>query len=293
MTNQLAASYALCRRMAKQSASNFYYSFLLLPRAKRAAMCALYAFLRHTDDLGDSPEPAGARRSALCSWRESLAATADGHFQHPILPALKDTISRFKIPLDCLHDVIDGVETDLAAVRFATFAELEQYCHRVASAVGMACIHIWGFRGREALVPAEACGLAFQLTNILRDLKEDAARDRVYLPAEDLDRFNYSVADLKSGVTDARFKALLQFEVARAERYYADAWQLVQWLEPDGRRVFSAMLATYHGLLEQIKRGDVLSRRIRLSAWQRMRIAFSTLLPGAMNRFTAPPTTAQ
>lgn len=293
MTNQLAVSYALCRRMAKQSASSFYYSFLLLPRAKRTAMCALYAFLRYTDDLGDSAETTGARRSALARWREALAAASNGEFEHPILPALKDTINRFSIPLNYLHAVIDGVETDLAAVRFATFAELEQYCRRVASAVGMACIHIWGFRAPEALVPADHCGMAFQLTNILRDLKEDAARDRVYLPAEDLERFGYSVADLKRGIADSRFRALLDFEIARAERYYAEAWHLLEWLDPDGKRIYSAMLSTYHGLLQRIKRGDVLSRRVSVSAWQRMRIALGTLLPGALAELTVPHTAAR
>jgi phytoene synthase len=152
---------------------------------------------------------------------------------------------------------------------------LEVYCYRVASVVGLACIHIWGFRDQRALEPARNCGLAFQLTNILRDLKEDCQKSRLYLPQEDLHRFGYSVEDLRRSVADSRFNALLQFEIVRAEQFYESAWELESHLDRDGRRVFRAMMATYQTLLAKIKRNpaEVLRNRVRLNSWEKMRIA--------------------
>jgi len=289
MSSELNASYTWCRRIARRSASNFYYSFLLLPREKRSSMCALYAFLRRTDDLGDSPESQELRRAALASWRRSLARSLDGTFDDPLLPALADTVERFKVPHEYLHAVIDGVESDLENCRYETFGDLEAYCYRVASAVGLACIHIWGFHDEAALEPARQCGLAFQLTNILRDLREDAAHDRVYLPQEDLRRFDYSVADLNAGVCNEPFRALMRFEIDRAEGFYRDAQQLDRWLEPDGRRVFGTMWTTYRALLDEIKSldGDVLSSRVALTGWRKIRIAARWFL------FQPPPLLAE
>ncbi len=221
--SQLTASYTYCRRLARRSASSFYYSFWLLPRPQRSAMHALYAYLRQTDDWGDSSEPLELRRAALVRWRRSLERSLGGQFDDPLWPALVDAVRRFEVPPELLFAVIDGVEMDLDRTRYQSFEELAEYCHRVASVVGLACIHIWGFRDDAALEPARRCGLAFQLTNILRDLKEDADRDRVYLPQEDLDRFGYTVADLKRGVRDERFRSLMQFEILRTEELYRQA----------------------------------------------------------------------
>ena len=275
MSDALSASYALCSRAARKAASNFHFTFWMLPAARRRAMCALYAFLRHTDDLGDGQEPLEVRRIALLKWRESLQRAMRGEFDSPLLPALADTVARYQIPLVFLGDVIDGVEMDLDGRRYETFAELEQYCHRVASAVGLACIHIWGFRGSEAYEPARQCGVAFQLTNILRDLKEDAEAGRVYLPAEDLRRFDYSAEELLRQVCDERFAALVRFEIERAEVFFLAAEPLAAWLDADGRRIFRAMLGAYRELLEGIKRSgaDLLHRRVRLSPRQKLRIA--------------------
>jgi phytoene synthase len=294
--SQLTASYSYCRRLARRSASSFYYSFWLLPRPQRQAMYALYAYLRQTDDWGDSAEPIESRRTALAGWRRSLERALDGRMEAPfdeqcagrLWPALADCVRRFDVPPELLFAVIDGVEMDLDRSRYQSFAELSEYCYRVASVVGLACIHIWGFRDPAALEPARQCGLAFQLTNILRDLKEDADRDRVYLPQEDLDRFGYTVADLKRGVRDGRFRALMQFEIERAEALYQQAAELEHWLEPAGRRIFSAMLATYAALLAEIKRrdGDVLSTRIRLNWWRKLQIAGRGLLRA---RHVLPP----
>lgn len=275
MNKGLRASYAHCRSIARRSASSFYYSFLLLPKPKRMAMCALYAFLRRTDDLGDSSASASERRTSLAAWRESLARSLKGEYDDPLLPALSDTIREFDVPLAHLEEVIDGVEMDLEPRGYATFAELEQYCHRVASAVGLACLKIWGCTRPRVEEPARRCGVAFQLTNILRDLKEDAAQNRIYLPREDFERFGYTPDDLRRGVRDDRFRRLMRFEIERAEKYYADGAELVHSLSPDGKRIFGSMVAVYRALLDEIKRldGDVLTRRVRLSTWQKMRIA--------------------
>lgn len=275
MNTALHSSYSYCRRLTRRTAGNFYYSFLVLPREKREAMSALYAFSRLTDDLGDNDQPVEARRAALIDWRRALGRALDGAAEGRVLPALVDTLRRYGFSPSYLHDLIDGVEMDLNRTTYQTFDELRDYCHKVASAVGLCCIHIWGFTNDAAFEPARKCGLAFQLTNILRDLKEDAAEGRVYLPQEDLERFGYSAQDLRQGICNDRFHDLMRFEIARAERFYQEAADLERWLEPDGKTVFGAMTAIYRGLLGEIKRldGDVFGRRVRLSAWRKLRIA--------------------
>lgn len=275
MSSALALSYADCRRSTRRTASNFYYSFFLLPRPKRHAMCALYAFLRHTDDLGDSSQPLELRRTALARWRSSLDRALAGEFDAPLFPALADTVAHYGIPPAHLHAVIDGVEMDLVQRRYETFDELAEYCQKVASAVGLCCIRIWGYQSEAAFEPAKKCGIAFQLTNILRDLKEDAAAGRLYLPQEDLRRFAYTFDDLRHGRCDHRYQALVELEIARAEQFYREGELLEQWLEPDGRAVFGAMTAIYRALLNEIKHrhGDVFSRRVRLSTWRKLRLA--------------------
>lgn len=280
MTVSLGTSYETCRRLARRSARNFYYSFMVLPREKRRAMCALYAFSRQTDDLGDNQQPVDVRRSALANWRRSLDRGLNGIFDSPIFPALADTVERYQLPPRYLHDLIDGVEMDLDQTEYQTFDELRAYCYKVASAVGLCCIQIWGFTDEQAIEPAIRCGIALQLTNILRDLKEDAAEGRVYLPQEDLRRFDYSADDLRRGVVDNRFRRLMRFEIDRAEEFYEEAAELDRWLSPDGRAVFGAMTAIYRGLLDEIKRldGDVFSRRVKLTTWRKLRIAGRWLL---------------
>jgi len=296
------ASYNVCRRLARRSRSNFYVCFRGLPREKRRAMEALYAFMRHTDDLADDPLPAELRRQSLSKWRAALqgalqgrfdvcsrrpsqngqAANSDHHFGPELLPAMVDAADRYRIPPEYLLAVIDGVKMDLERQRYETFDQLEGYCERVASAVGMACIHIWGFHAREALEPARKCGIAMQLTNILRDLKEDAQQNRIYLPLADLRQCDYSTDDLNRGVADERFVRLMQFEIGRAEWFYREGAELMQFLQCDGRRIFGMMTSTYRALLEKIKRrpGDVLNRRITLSRAKKLRIvARWTLLP--------------
>ena len=281
-SHAIELSYDACHRITRRAGSNFYSCFLGLPRAKRRAMDALYAFMRHTDDLADDPQPADLSRQALLKWRTALQHALQGRFPHledssgrDLLPALADAVKRHRIPPEYLRAVIDGVEMDLNQQRYETFSELEGYCEHVASAVGLACIHVWGFHGRQALEPARKCGIALQLTNILRDLKEDAQRGRVYLPLEDLRQCKYSVEDLVRGVADDRFGRLMEFQIGRAEWFYGKGAELMEWLEADGRRIFGMMMSTYRALLRKIKRrpAAVLHRRIRLSRPKKLQIA--------------------
>jgi phytoene synthase len=268
----LARSYAFCESLARRAAGNFYPAFRVLPNAQRRAMCALYAFLRVADDLTDGPEDLADKRTALAGWRHSLDRALEGHYSHCLYPAFHHTLRTYQIPRAYIEAVLDGVEMDLGQVRFATFADLEGYCYRVASAVGLACIHVWGFADDRAIPLAEKAGIAFQLTNILRDLGEDAHRGRVYLPQEDLDRFAYGAEDLRRATRNEAFRALMRFEVARAHAFYDAAMPLAEFLQPAGRAVFWVMARTYRGLLGVMERCDydVFSRRIRLSTWRKL-----------------------
>jgi phytoene synthase len=252
-------------------------------------MCALYAFLRRTDDLGDSDGAADVRRRDLQAWRDALDAAWEGEFRDPILPALADTVRRYEIPREYLSEVIDGVEMDLEPGGYETFVDLTQYCYRVASVVGLSCIHIWGYSDPAAKLPAQACGLGFQLTNILRDLREDAARGRCYLPRQDLARFEFSTAEFLHYVTDpagrnaeldAHFQQLIAFEIERAETCFFSASVLANYLTSDGRRIFAGMCGTYHRLLHKIAAApaEVLRRRINLSRGEKGRIVAAAAL---------------
>jgi phytoene synthase len=275
----LAESYAYCERLARREAGNFYHAFRLLPRPQRRALCALYAFMRVADDLSDDPGPTPERRAALAGWRSALDHALVGQPSHALHPALADTVARYHVPPQYLHDVIDGVCMDFDTTRYATFDDLYKYCYRVASAVGLACIHVWGFDRDEAKGHAEAAGIAFQLTNILRDLAEDAGRGRVYLPQDDLRRFGYTEAQLQRREQDDHFRSLMRFEVDRARSYYEASRPLEALLHRPGRAVFRVMSQTYRGLLEEIARRDfdVFRERVRLSRWRKLAFVLRAL----------------
>jgi phytoene synthase len=255
--------------VAREKAANFYHAFRLLPSCQFRAMCAIYTFLRITDDLADEPGEIEQKRQQLEEWRQQFDLALKGSHRHPLHPALADTVHTHGIPADYLRSAIDGVAMDFDICRYETFADLYLYCYRVASIVGLSCIHIWGYSSEEAKKPAEAAGIAFQLTNILRDIAEDAARGRVYLPREDLDRFGYSGEALARGEQGERFESLMRFEAERARAYYHAAEPLVPFLQPAGRSVFLVMLRTYRGLLERIVSShfDVFRQRIRVTRW--------------------------
>ncbi len=275
----LTQSYAWCERLARAQAGNFYHAFRLLPASKRRAMCALYAFMRVADDLTDGPEDVEEKRRALADWRRQLDDALAGVYHHPLHPAFHHTVTQHGIPRRYLDEVLDGVGMDLDTDRYDTFADLYRYCYRVASAVGLACIHIWGFADARALEYAEAAGIALQLTNILRDLGEDAARGRVYLPREDLERFGYRIEELQRGERNERFRELMRFQVERARGYYEAAAPLAGLLDSAGRAVFLVMLRTYRGLLEAIERRDydVFRSRVRLSRLRKLWLAAQVL----------------
>ncbi len=272
MTSPVRRSHRLCEQIARTKAANFYPAFLLLPRTQYQGMCALYAFLRVADDLSDEPGELDDKRRRLDAFRRSLDRALLGTFDHPLFPAFADTLWRFGIPPEYPHAALDGVCMDLDVAAYDTFEELHSYCWRVASVVGLACLHIWGAPGEMEKRHAESAGIAFQLTNILRDLGEDAARGRVYLPREDLARFGYPVEALARGERSPAFEALMAFEAQRAFAYYDAAAPLAPLLPAPGRAVFLVLMRTYRALLERIvaERFDVFSHRVRLGRWYKV-----------------------
>lgn len=268
----LLHSYRRCELISRRQAGNFYPAFRLLPPAQRRAMCALYAFFRIADDLSDGPGEVAGKRQALARWREGLDRALRGKYSHPIHAALHHTVTAYAVPSEYLHATLDGVEMDLTTTAYRTFEELRRYCFNVASVVGLACIHVWGFTDVRARRYAESAGIAFQLTNILRDLREDAARGRVYLPVEDLRRFDYAAGSLTEGCCDDRFRGLMRFQVGRARAYFDESWPLLTVLRPAGRTVFLVMARTYRRLLDEIERRDydVFRRRVEVSRWRKL-----------------------
>jgi 15-cis-phytoene synthase len=278
--NEIAQSYAYCGSVARSRARNFYYSFLLLSAQQRKAMCAIYAFMRFCDDLSDEP---GATREAIERWREEMEEALQGRFSgHPLWPAFHHTVRRFGIPHEYFHEMIAGVASDLEPRHLESFDELYRYCYQVASVVGLTIVHIFGFDSRSVLPLAEKCGVAFQLTNILRDIREDAERGRIYLPAEDLRQFAVTREDLCSGKRTDSFLKLMRFEAARARAYYNESMPLLDLVHPRSRPSLWALIAIYSRLLERIeaKNYDVFSRRVRLSSLEKFWILVQAFLSG-------------
>ena len=266
--NEVSRSYMECRRVARASASNFYYAFFMLPQAKRDALCALYAFMRLVDDVSDATGSAADKQRGLAAWRASLDAAAAGDVSgHPILPAFADTIERFHIPARYFHDLISGAEMDLTVGEYGTFDRLREYCYRVAGTVGLTCLHVFGFDDPHAPDLAEKLGIAFQLTNIIRDLPKDYEMSRVYLPLEDLARFGVRPEALARGPLTPEMRSLLEFESGRAWNYYREGVELIPLVHADARAALWALARIYSSLMRRIEtRGyDVFSEHVRLS----------------------------
>jgi squalene synthase HpnC len=285
----VAQSYAECRRVARDAASNFYYAFYMLPRPKRDALCALYAFMRLVDDVSDTPaltgpetahlgsEPAALsdKMRGLTRWRLLLDQAMMGDTAaHPILPAFADAVRRYVIPPRYFHDLISGAEMDLTQTRYTTFERLHEYCYRVAGTVGLTCLHVFGFEDAHAPELAERLGVAFQLTNILRDVAADLELGRVYLPEEDLRRFGCSVEEIARGVVTPPIRELLRAEAARAWQLYEEGSRLISRVEPDSRAALWALTRIYSTLLAHIEERDfdVFSSRVRLTTAEKARI---------------------
>jgi phytoene synthase len=287
---QLRAAYSVCRHIARSAAKNFYYGFLLLPHRKRNALSAVYAFMRHADDISDDPAvPAEQRRAKLDEWMDALRRVVDGErTDDPVLFALADSQKHFNIPLDLLEKLVHGTEMDvpsasdgrLPRLQYETFDQLYDYCYHVASVVGLVCIRIFGYRDPRAEKLAEEVGVAFQLTNILRDVKEDAGLGRVYLPREDFARFGVDVQALTNGSAPASLRPVMEFEALRARGYYRAAEELLPLIDDDSRGALWTLVEIYRRLLERIiaRNYDVFSDRVSLSAGEKLRVMAKSFL---------------
>jgi 15-cis-phytoene synthase len=279
MESELLVSYRSAEAVAR-SRSNFYYSFVVLPAEKKRAFCAVYAFMRYCDDISDGAAHCDDKRALLRDWRSQLdAAYAGVPGKNPILPAFCDTVRAFSIPKEYFHWILDGAEMDLDTFQYETFGDLYKYCFHVAAAVGLVCLQIFGFGDERAKKYAEQCGIAFQLTNILRDVKEDADLGRIYLPAEDLRKFNYTAEELQRGVQDERFRRLMSYEAERAREYYRAARNLLPLVEDASKPALWAMIAIYERILNQIVRRqfDVFHKPIHLAGVEKLSIALKAL----------------
>jgi len=276
---------ALVASLTRRSGSNFYYSFLFLPRRKREAVYALYAFCRTVDDAVDqgAASPAEQRR-VLAEWRAEVRRAYAGRPTHPIAVRLAEVVRAFPIPPAHLEAILDGVEMDIDKRRYASFEELLEYCYRVASAVGLACIEIFGYTDPRAREYAVNLGIALQLTNILRDLRPDAERGRIYLPLDELRRFGYSEEDLLRGRYSQAFFELMRFQADRTHAYYRAARAALP--RADRRRLVAAeiMGVIYHALLRAIEaRGfRVFETRVQLSTWRKLALALGVYLRSAL-----------
>jgi phytoene synthase len=274
-----------CRAVTKASRSSFTYAFMVLPKPQREALYAIYAFCRISDDLVDeavSSDVTGSRSPTatlpaerLDAWRAELDACFRGAPTHPVTRRLAEVLRTFPIPRAYFESLLNGMEMDLTKTRYASFAELEQYCYRVAGVVGLMCIEIFGYTQPETRTYAERLGTAFQLTNILRDLGQDGEAGRIYLPQEDLARFGCTEADILGRRLTPAFRELMNFEVGRARTYYAAALQSLPAADRNSMLPAEIMRVIYHRLLTQIeaRAHDVYSRRIRLSDTRRMLLA--------------------
>jgi phytoene synthase len=293
---QLVMAYSVCKGITRTAAKNFYYAFLVLPRRKREALCAVYAFMRRCDDIADDPAiPLQDRRQKLDAWLDALHRAQQGQpTDDAILLALTDAQRRFSIPAGLLDELAVGTAMDVPmhvvsdndeaetpnaaapglAVQYKTFEDLRLYCYRVASVVGLVCIHVFGYRDPAAEPLAERCGLAFQLTNIIRDVKEDAAMGRVYLPEEDLSKFKLTAAELFAAPDPARFRPVLALEANRAREFYASGIDLIPYISEDSQPALWVLVTIYSRLLERIaeKQYDVFTAKVTLSTWEKSRI---------------------
>ncbi|MDD5297156.1 MAG: presqualene diphosphate synthase HpnD [Rhodocyclaceae bacterium] len=269
-----------CQQKAAESRSSFYYSFLFLAPEKRTAMMALYAFCREVDDVVDETSDPALAATKLAWWRTELEAAYQGAPQHPVTQALQAVARRFPLPQELFQEILDGMEMDLNQPRYPDFKALNLYCHRVAGVVGQLSAEIFGYRNRQTLKYAHELGLAFQLTNIIRDVGEDARRGRIYLPMEDLQRFNVPAADIQQSRHSDAFRELMEFQAERAEYHYGQAQALLPPEDRKAQRVGLIMAAIYRTLLDEIRRDGflVLDRRTALPPLRKLWIAGKTWL---------------
>jgi 15-cis-phytoene synthase len=290
VSDQLSHAYAVCRGISRRAAKNFYYGFMVLPSEKRNALSAVYAFMRHADDISDEPgvDPQ-IKRQKLTEWLGAAKTVFAGKAtDDPVLMALGDAQKKFKIPPELFEKLVYGTSLDLdippasaeaPAILCETFEDLKQYCYYVASVVGLVCIRIFGYQDTKAEFLAEDCGLAFQLTNIIRDIKEDASMGRIYIPAEDLVRSNLTAANFASSTLQdpaqvQQLRPALQYEAERARKYYESAKWLMELIDEDSRAALWVLVEIYSRLLQKIisRNYDVLTERVRLTLWEKLKV---------------------
>jgi phytoene synthase len=266
----------IAKEIARQSRSSFYYAFNLLPAEQRDAMNTVYAFCRQTDDIVDEGTLADeVKFEKLRKWRIELEKSLKGHSDYPVLNKLSRTIQKFNIPLDPFFDLLKGMEMDLQTKRYLTFTDLQTYCYHVASTVGLMCIEIFGYRHPSAKDFAINLGIALQLTNILRDIKKDAERGRIYLPQEDLRKFNYNEADIFNNTYNENFQMMMKYQVERAREYFNAATACLN--REDKKTMFAAraMQHIYFKMLNKIADAgyDVYNNKIKISAFRKLGIS--------------------
>jgi phytoene synthase len=271
-----------CQQKAAASGSSFYYSFLFLPPERRRAITALYAFCREVDDVVDECHDAQLAATKLAWWRQELARLYAGRPEHPVTQALLPLLGRFNLPQEQLLEIIDGMEMDLQQTRYLDFKALSLYCYRVASVVGLLAAEIFGYENRQTQKYAHDLGTAFQLTNIIRDVGEDARRGRIYLPLDEVQRFDVALSDILNARYSDNFRRLMEFQIERAEDYYAQAMSQLPATDRKAQRPGLVMAAIYRTLLAEIRRDgcQVLSQRTSLTPLRKLWIAWRTWLKG-------------
>lgn len=270
-----------CKEKAAASGSSFYYSFLFLPKAKRQAIIALYAFCREVDDIADECKDVSVARIKLAWWRTEIAHLYAGKPQHPVSKALAEAINRYRLDEEHFLEIIDGMEMDLDQNRYADFKQLQLYCYRVASVVGLLSVQIFGFKDRKTLKYAHDLGMALQLTNIIRDVGEDARRNRIYLPLDELKKFGVTEAQILNSQGSDKIKELLEFQIERAETFYDRALRELPAEDRKTQRTGLMMAAIYRTLLREIKADNptqVLNARISLPPLRKFWLAWKTFI---------------
>ena len=268
----LNEAYNICSTITRKEAKNFYYAFLTLPRIKRRAIYVIYAFCRFCDDIADGEEDVDEKLIQINRVRKNLERVGFYNFQEPVYVALSDVINQFNIPVEYFDSLLSGMEMDLFKSRYNNFSELEEYCYRAASVVGLMCIHVFGFKDSRAEQCAISLGIAMQLTNICRDVREDLDLGRIYLPADEMLRFGYSEKLLESLQVTDEFNELMKYQVVRARKYFVDGMRIVDYLEDDAKVCTSLLGNLYVALLDRIEGNgyDVLSSRIRLTILEKL-----------------------
>jgi phytoene synthase len=267
-----------CRQRAAQSGSSFYYSFLFLPPLQRRAITALYAFCREVDDIVDECSDVNVARLTLAWWRTEIASIYAGSPQHPVARALVDAAADFRLPQEHLQSIVDGMEMDLDCSRYPDFAALRVYCHRVAGVVGLLSAEIFGYRDPRTLEYAADLGLAFQLTNIIRDVGEDMRRQRIYLPLDEMQRHGVTIADITAARETGDFQRLMEFQIERALGLYRRAYAALPAIDRKAQRAGLVMAAIYRTLLKEVQADGchVLTRRTSLTPLRKLWIAWKT-----------------